>query len=92
MTLNWNRVLSGLLAIIYIIAALLMGGAEGGFKLLGFVVLPLACIWFSEAMGGYTGLTTSVPITAPSPGIMVCIVGWVVLLLPIVLVIIAWLA
>jgi hypothetical protein len=92
MTLNWNRVLSGLLAIIYIIGGFVMGGGEGGFKILAFVILPLACIWFSEAMGGYTGPTTSMPITAPSPGIMVCIVGWVVLLLPVVFVIIAWLA
>jgi len=81
-----------LIAGIYIIAALLMGGAEGGFKVLAFLTLPLACIWFSEAMGSYTGPTTSMPITAPSPGIMVCIVGWMALLLPVVILVIAWLA
>jgi hypothetical protein len=90
MTLSWNRILSALLAVIYFIAALLTGGPEAGFKVLGFVILPLACIWFSEAMGGYTGPTASMPITAPSPGIMVCIAGWVLMLLPVVFVIIAW--
>ena len=91
MTWSWNRILSALLAVIYIIVALVMGGVEESCKVVLFLIMPMACIWFSEAMGGYTGLTTSVPITAPSPGIMVCIVGWVVLLLPVVCVIIAWL-
>jgi hypothetical protein len=43
-------------------------------------------------MGGYTGLTTSTPITAPSPGVIVCILGWLVLLLPIIMGIIVYFA
>jgi len=49
-----------------------------------FVIFPLACIWFSDAMGGYTGLTTSMPITATSPGVIVCILGWLLLLMPLI--------
>ena len=77
MTWSRNRILSALLAVVYITVAAVMGGAEVSCKMGLFLILPLACIWFSEAMGGYTGPTTSMPITAPSPGIMVCIgVGW----------------
>jgi len=94
MTLSWNRILSGLLALSYVIGAFVTGGGEAGFKVLGFVILPLACIWFSEPMGGYTGPSGYIGsgsfITAPSPGVLVCILGWVVLLLPVVFLIIAY--
>jgi hypothetical protein len=39
-------------------------------------------------MGGYTGPTTGIAITAPSPGLIVRILGWVVLLLPLIFVIV----
>ena len=91
-TLNKNRILSALVAVIYIIAAFVTGGGEASCKVLIFVIMPLACIWFSDAMGGYTGLTTSTPITAPSPGVIVCILGWLVLLLPIIMGIIVYFA
>jgi hypothetical protein len=91
-TLNKNRILSALVAIIYIIAAFVTGGGEASCKVLLFVIMPLACIWFSDAMGGYTGLTTSMPITAPSPGLIVCILGWLVLLLPVIMGIIIYVA
>ena len=77
--------LSGLLAAIYILAALCFGGAEAGFKVALFVVLPLGCIWFSDAMGGYVGPNWRGSITGPSPGIAVCIGGWLLLLLPIII-------
>ena len=84
MTLSWNRVLSGLLAIGYIIGAFVTAGGEVGFKVFGFVILPLACIWFGEAMGGFTGPSGSIWITAPSPSIFVCIAGWLLLILPLI--------
>jgi len=84
MTLGWNRNLSGLLAVIYIIGAFAERGAEAGGKVVLFVILPLACIWFSEAMGGYTGPTSSSAITSPTPGLFICILGWVILLLPVI--------
>jgi hypothetical protein len=88
-TLGWNRFLSGLLALIYILGASLVAGAEGGFKIGLGVILPLTCIWFSDEMGGYTGSAGSIWISAPSPGIIVRILGWLVLLLPVIFLIIA---
>jgi hypothetical protein len=85
-TMNWNRVLSSLVAVIYIVIAAVYGGVEMAFKIVLFLILPLGCIWFSDAMGGYTGLGLldfGAPITQQSPGILVRIMGWVVLLLPV---------
>jgi hypothetical protein len=91
-TLNKNRIFSGLLAVIYIGGGFATDGGEGGFKVLLFLILPLACIWFSDAMGGYTGLTSSMPITAPSPGVVVCILGWLLLFLPLIFIVISYVA
>jgi hypothetical protein len=57
-----------------------------------YLILPLFCIWFGDTMGGYTGGTGVSGITAPSPGILVCILGWLLLLLPIILWIVSGLA
>ena len=82
MELNWNRILSGLVAVIYVVAASFSGGAEAAFKAFLFLILPLACIWFSDAMGGYVGPTPRGAITSPTPGSIICIAGWLLLLLP----------
>jgi hypothetical protein len=88
MALNWNRTLSGLFAVIFVAAAWVGGGAEVGFKAAIFVVLPLACIWFGEAMGGYIGPTPHGAITSPTPGLLICILGWVILILPVIFLIV----
>ena len=67
----------------YVVAAYAYDSAEAAFKVGVFLILPLACIWFADAMGGHTGPTTSIPITAPTPGIIVLILGWLLLLLPV---------
>jgi hypothetical protein len=81
--MSWGRILSGLLAASYVVVALCGGGAEVACKVALFSVLPLACIWFSEAMGGYTGPAWRGAITAPTPGVFVCIAGWLLLLVPV---------
>ena len=88
MVMNRNRILSGLLAVAYVVAAYFASSAESAFKMALCTVLPLACIWFADAMGGFVGPTTMIAITGRSPGIVVCILGWVLLLLPLIIVII----
>ena len=83
--MNWNRLISGLLAVSYLAIAFAHGGMEPAFKLGMCLILPLACIWFAEAMGGYTGPTSNMAITSPSPGVIVCILGWLLLLLPVII-------
>jgi hypothetical protein len=83
--MNRNRVFSGVIAGVYLLIALAHGGIELAFIVGISLILPLACIWFAEAMGGYTGVTTNVAITKASPGLIVCILGWVLLLLPLII-------
>jgi len=91
--MNWNKILSLFVALAYVITGAISGGAEWAFKIVLFLILPLACIWLSDAMGTYTGiLPIEMPITQTSPGIMVQIVGWVVLLMPAVIGIIIFLS
>ena len=49
-----------------------------------YSLLPLTCIWFSQAMGGMTGLISAVPMRDISQGSIVRIFGWILLLLPFV--------
>jgi hypothetical protein len=90
MKMNWNRGLSGIVFLIYFVVAYAGGGGGAAFMVMIFCALPLACIWFGEAMGGYTGQGGTIGITAPSPGIIVCILGWWVLLLPVIGPVIGW--
>jgi len=80
--MNWNRVLSIIVVAFYIVAGGFAGGARVALLAAVFSILPLACIWFSQAMGGYVGPAWRGAITGSSPGIMVCIAGWLLLLLP----------
>jgi hypothetical protein len=80
---NWNRILSGPLAMLYVIGAYMHAGVESACKAAIGGILPLACIWFADAMGGYIGPTSSGSITNTTPGVFVCIAGWVLLLMPV---------
>ena len=82
MTLSWNRILSGLLAAGYVIVAFATVGGEAGFKVLAYVILPLACIWFSEPIGGFTRSSGNFLSTAQWSSIVVCIAGWLLLIVP----------
>ena len=47
---------------------------------------PLACIWFGDELGEYVGLLPGPAISKRSPGWLVKVCGWVLLLLPAILV------
>ena len=51
-----KRLLSAFVAIIYLIAAYTIQGSAGAIKCALFLILPIACIWFSEEMGSFTGV------------------------------------
>lgn len=75
----------------YLTASFLAGGLEALLKTLAFCILPTACIWFPEPLGDYTGLFLLDSITSPSPALFVWAMGWLVLLLPAIVVIVWWL-
>ena len=89
-----SRIISGIIAVGYLVAAYLVGGPELTLRLGGFLALPLACIWFSEAMGDYTGLNfgTRPAISRTTPGCFVAFGGWLLLLLPIIIGLIMYLS
>jgi len=80
-----SRVLSLIVAGGYVTAAYFGGGGLVAAQIGAALLLPLACIWFSEAMGDFAGSMGSSQVTAVSPDWMVAIGGWVLLLLPILL-------
>lgn len=56
------------------------------FQLMGYFLLPLACIWFGDEMGEYVGNFPGPGINRRTPGWMVRFGGWFLMLLPAVLV------
>jgi hypothetical protein len=79
-----SRILSSAIAIVYMITAYFARGPEVTLRLGIFLILPLACIWFSEVMGDYTGLSFGArpPITRTTPGCFIAFGGWLLLCLP----------
>jgi hypothetical protein len=81
-----SRVLSVLLAAIYVAIGCLFGGQRAGAKMLAFCSLPVLCIWYPEAFGNYVGGR----ITAPSPPSVLRVVGWIILFAPVVAAVLVW--
>lgn len=80
-----SRFLSFVVAVGYLIAAYFGGGWELVWRAAIFLILPLACIWFGDAMGSYTGIGMGRgAITSPTPGWLVALGGWLLLLMPVI--------
>lgn len=79
-----KKAISLTISIVYLIISFISGGSELLIKMLLFLLLPLACIWFGEEMGNYTGPAFGFRphITKESPGCFIKLLGWVLLLLP----------
>jgi len=56
------------------------------FQLTGYFLLPLACIWFGDEMGEYVGTFPGPAINRRTPGWIVKVGGWFLLLLPAIIV------
>jgi hypothetical protein len=80
-----SKTLSLILVIIYLAFAYYGDGAETAFKVGMYAIIPLACIWFSQPMGNYTGTMRGQLITSSTPGCLVATGGWLLLLMPILL-------
>lgn len=84
-----SRRLSVLIVIIYLalfgFAALSQPSGPPVGRLIGiaaYFVLPLACIWYGDEMGDYVGTLPGPSINRTTPGWMVKLAGWFLLLLP----------
>ena len=79
-----SRALSVLVAIGYIVIAS-QGGGPLVFQCILFLIFPMALIWFSDEFGGYLGFMRGHAITAETPGCLVAVGGWLLLLLPVIM-------
>ncbi len=76
----------------YLVFAFAHGGGEPALKLCLFLVLPMFCIWFSDAMGRYEGLSLQMISISSSPAALVRVLGWLLLLLPVIMAFVAYVA
>ncbi len=86
--MSLSRIISAVIAAVYIIAAFAMGGGELVLMTIGSLILPMGCIWYGEQLGNYIGLLPIPAITQTTPGCLVTAVGWVFLTIPIFLLLI----
>ncbi len=78
-----SRIISLTIALGYIAFAYFDGGLVTALRVTAIVLLPLACIWFSDTMGGYTGVNFGRgQINKTTPGCLVAFGGWFLLLSP----------
>lgn len=84
-----NRTLSLLIYFYYIYIVYASDQDIGGtVKVAAWLLLPMACIWFSDAMGQYTGMFlpySRKSITAESPAGCVLFLGWIILIIPLLI-------
>ncbi|MES2997696.1 MAG: hypothetical protein V4733_12900 [Verrucomicrobiota bacterium] len=75
-----NRMLSLIVFAAYVIGCYhFTGSPERTFRFGIGLIFPLACIWFGQFLGQYTGSVRGHPITSRSPGWLVCFLGWFIL-------------
>jgi hypothetical protein len=86
-----NRILSLIIAVGYIIAAILTSQSGNVVIVVAGIIFALALIWFGDEIGGFTGLSGSgISITRTSPGCAIIFLGWVFLLSPLIIWIITY--
>jgi hypothetical protein len=75
-----NRGLSLLVYLGYLGWVYFRGAGLSMLKVAVALLLPMGCIWFSEAFGGYTGLSGNLQvIDTPTPAFLICACGWLLL-------------
>lgn len=78
-----SRILSLLFAILILVVTLFFGAEfHAILRLLLFLILPITCIWHSDAIEKLSGIRMGLSrptITQPTPGIAVAIGGWILL-------------
>ena len=78
-----SRIASCLVAFGYLIAAFLAGGWSTAGMAILFLILPLGCIWLPDELGSLA-FVKGIPLDE-TPGWLVVLGGWILLLLPLAL-------
>ncbi len=82
-----SKVAAVIVSLFYLVITSVVMGLEGFLKIFMFLVLPLSCIFFGEHLGRLTGVNFHFTylrpmITKQTPGFLVVLGGWLLLLLP----------
>lgn len=77
------RILSLIVAIGYLAAAYFFADSEVLFKMISFLLIGMACIWFGDPLGRITGFRWigNINVSQETPGSVIKILGWILLLL-----------
>lgn len=77
------KILSLIVAGAYVLVTYLLTGTDILSKIVLFIVLGTACIWFGDPLGRVTGFrwAGNMNVSQETPGAIIKIVGWIVLLL-----------
>lgn len=83
-----SRRASGGVAVFYLLLAWYAGGGVFALAMARSLIFPVAFIWFADGLGNLTGIRFGGGLTRPvvterTSGDTVAIVGWILLLLPI---------
>ncbi len=84
------RKLSLVIVLVYLVAAFIYGGWELLLIAAIVLIMPIAMIWFGDEIGDYVGGFHRIGkpyITKRSPGSLVSLFGWALLLAPIAIII-----
>ena len=84
------RRLSLVIVLVYLVAAFIYGGWELLLIAAIVLIMPIAMIWFGDEIGDYVGGFHRIGkpyITKRSPGSLVSLFGWALLLAPIAIII-----
>jgi uncharacterized membrane protein YoaT (DUF817 family) len=76
-----NRIVSAIFCLAYVAISYSRGNAEFAVRCAVDILFPLVCIWFADEMGAYVGpIGIGETIVYRTPGTMVRIGGWILLL------------
>jgi len=80
---DWHRILSGVLAVVWLTLCGALGGAGRFLQSLVPIGTAVACIWFADTLASFdatSGLITSRVLKAGPPAGLVRAFGWIALL------------
>ena len=84
-----EKIIALVISTFYLIVVYTVGGTGICFTLFALLLIPISCIWFSSKMESYKGLRGGGYITKELLRWLVRAIGWILLLLPGVMVFIS---
>ena len=78
-----TRILSLIVASAYLVTAYVYAGSGVFLRIISFLLVGIACIWFEDPLGRITGFrwVGNINVSQETPGNIIKLLGWIVLLL-----------